>query len=80
MKFKDSIYANSTFFEHSFEFGTIYLLSNIIVAEFKEGILLTYDNAIEFKNTVNSFYENEDNVYYISNRINSYAVNPIALS
>ena len=77
MKFKDSVYANTEFLECSFNFGTLYLLPNIIVTEFNEGIMFTYDNAVEFIDIVDDFYKSKSNVFYISNRINSYAVNPL---
>ena len=76
MKLENSIYAKLIIEKYTFDFGDLFFLPNVIVAEFKEGILFTYKDAEKFISTAEAFYR-ANKVYYISNRINSYAVNPI---
>ena len=76
MTFETSIYSHEIVEKHYFSFGKVFFLSNILVTEFNEGIVFTYEHAKEFIHQAEAFYGNTD-FYYISNRINSYSVNPI---
>ncbi|UOB17309.1 hypothetical protein [Abyssalbus ytuae] len=61
----------------TFKFGKVYFFKNIIVSEINEGIVLTYDIAEQFLRLIDKYYDEQQNVVYISNRVNSYSVKPI---
>lgn len=62
---------------HTFSFGKLYFFEHMMVSEFKEGILFTFANALEFISKAEAYYGTEKNLVYISNRINSYSVDPV---
>jgi len=58
------------------EFGKVTILDNILIAELNEGILLDIAHNRELLNIAKESFNNE--AYgYISNRTNSYSVNPM---
>ncbi|XLS27595.1 hypothetical protein ACJD0Z_10340 [Flavobacteriaceae bacterium M23B6Z8] len=62
---------------HTFSFGKMYFFEHMMVSEFKEGILFTYDHAVEFIDKAEAYYGSEKKLVYISNRVNSYSVDPV---
>jgi len=77
MRFDASNFSNSNYVRHSFDFGTVYFLPHILISEFNEGITFSYKHALEFLDLAEEFYQGNENVIYISNRINSYSVKPL---
>lgn len=49
-----------------------------MVAEVKEGIAFTFENAQEMLQLAKEYYGNKTPFVYISNRVNSYSFNPTA--
>lgn len=64
--------------KHDLAVGTFYFYENYIVAEVKEGIAFTLENAAEMLELAKTYYGNITPFAYISNRINSYSFNPTA--
>lgn len=58
-------------------FGKIYCFENMIVSEFHEGSFIDYNSLSEFISEVKGYYSADQKVVYISNRINSYSVDPV---
>ncbi|WP_340198776.1 hypothetical protein [Ascidiimonas sp. W6] len=62
---------------HNFSFGKVYFFEHMMISEFKEGIVFTYKNALEFISQAENYYGTERKLVYISNRIYSYSVDPV---
>lgn len=58
------------------DFGKVWFKENILIAEFNEGILFDVDNNRQLLEIGKNTFGGEP-YGYISNRINSYAVNPM---
>ncbi|NNE76976.1 MAG: hypothetical protein HKN31_07875 [Pricia sp.] len=56
--------------------GTFYFYKNFMVAEIKEGIALTIENATEMLQLAKEYFGNKTPFVYITNRIKSYSFNP----
>jgi len=64
--------------KHDLAVGMFYFYENYMVAEIKEGIAFTLENATEMLELAKAYYGNTTPFAYISNRINSYSFNPTA--
>ena len=62
--------------KYRLDVGDFYFYKNYMVAEVKEDIAISYENAIEMLKLVKLHYSNTTPFVYISNRINSYSFNP----
>ncbi len=58
------------------DFGKITIVDNILIAELKEGILFDIEDNRKLLNLGNKIFKGMP-YGYISNRVNSYAVNPM---
>ena len=58
------------------DFGKITIIDNILIAELNEGILFDVENNRKLLNLGNKIFKGMP-YGYISNRVNSYAVNPM---
>lgn len=58
------------------DFGKITIIDNILIAELNEGILFDVENNRKLLNLGNRIFKGMP-YGYISNRVNSYAVNPM---
>ena len=58
------------------DFGKVTIIENILIAELNEGILFDVDNNRKLLNLGNKIFKGMP-YGYISNRVNSYAVNPM---
>lgn len=56
--------------------GDFYFYENYMVAEVKEGIAFSFENAAEMLKVAKMHYSNTTPFVYISNRTNSYSFNP----
>lgn len=79
MKLQDSSFADKVIIHYSFDFGNVYFLQNIIITEFKEGIVSSFKKVKEIIDYAEKLYGPKTSIIYISNRINSYSVDPIDL-
>ena len=61
--------------EINFNFGKVKIQNHIVIAEMKEGITFDSNYNNEFLKFCKEHYK-EKNYGYISNRVNSYSVNP----
>ncbi|MBD0822579.1 hypothetical protein [Aestuariibaculum marinum] len=77
MTFENSAYYDRTqFFKLEKPFGTFYFGEKFILSEMIEGVHFDWNMAQDLLNNVNAFYGTKPRIAYISNRINSYSVDP----
>ncbi|OUR91041.1 hypothetical protein A9Q87_11225 [Flavobacteriales bacterium 34_180_T64] len=77
MKFKDSRY--SELLKHSkieFPFGEFYLCDKFVIAELYEGIHFNWYKIEQVVDILREHYGDTIKIGYISNRINSYSIDP----
>ncbi|MFD2433487.1 hypothetical protein ACFSO9_07990 [Mesonia maritima] len=72
----DSKYIKEALEFHEFEFGKFYFFKRFIVAEIADDVTYTWENAKEVLAVVDSIYPQDFAPYYVSNKINSYAIDP----
>ncbi|MFO8148062.1 MAG: hypothetical protein ACQEWG_00890 [Bacteroidota bacterium] len=60
----------------AFDFGKVTIIDNILIAELNEGILFDVENNRKLLKLGNKIFKGMP-YGYISNRVNSYAVNPM---
>ncbi|MBM1105416.1 STAS/SEC14 domain-containing protein [Aurantibacter crassamenti] len=63
--------------EHNLEIGKFLFYTNIIVGEFREGVHVTKENAIEPIYISQKIYGEYKPIVYISHRKNSYSMDPV---
>ncbi len=61
---------------HDLGVGSFFFYKNYIVAEVKEGIAFTFENAYQILELGKVYYGSTTPFVYISNRVNSYSFNP----
>jgi hypothetical protein len=77
MKFENSKYFNQLpYSKIEFSFGSYFFLDNYIISELNEGIHFDWQKIEEVISAIAEFYGDHFKIGYISNRINSYSVNP----
>ena len=77
MNIKDTHLMKYVIEEHSFNFGKLYFLENIIISEINEGVLFDWDMVATMIACKEHFYgKSNENLYFISNRVNNYALMP----
>ena len=77
MRFEDSKYYSiipSTKLE--FPFGDFYLTETFVISEIGESVHFTWDDALKAIEIAVTHYPDNHKVVYISNRVNSYSVDP----
>ncbi|WP_418514078.1 hypothetical protein [Corallibacter sp.] len=77
MRFEDSKY--STILDYtkvSFSFGSFYLLDKFIISEMKEGVHFDWNKIQQVITVLLEHYGNTIKIAHISNRINSYSIEP----
>ena len=62
--------------KHELEVGTFHFFKNYMIAEVKEGIAFSIENATEMLQLAKEYYGNTTPFVYITNRVNSYSFNP----
>lgn len=65
--------------EHQLEIGRFLFYPNVIIAEFNEGVHVTFDKIAIPLQLAKEFYKPASPVAYISHRIHSYSNNPLDL-
>lgn len=75
---RDSVFYSQVLKEINYKDGDVFIFDGFVVAEMNYGIIYTWeDHAKPIVEDVSSFLKtNGNNIIYISNRINSYSVNP----
>ena len=66
-------------FEHDeicLPFGNFYFFKTFVVSELKEGVHFDWQKVKILSDLIASHYEKKNNLVYISNRINSYSIEP----
>ena len=76
MKFENSEFFKLKHFKVEMSFGNFYLLETFFISELNEGVHFDWEM---IKNTMShlvDFYGEDAKIGYISNRVNSYSMNP----
>ncbi|MBU2920246.1 hypothetical protein KO504_02755 [Winogradskyella psychrotolerans] len=73
MHYNPNIY-NKPFETYKIKLGTVYFYEHFLLAEFNEGVDVTFRNFDELAFLVKTHYEDKP-IGFISNRINSYSIN-----
>ncbi len=60
---------------YKFEFGTFYFFDEFVISEINEGVTLVFDDTLELIELIKDYYA-ERPFGYLSNRINSYSIDP----
>lgn len=77
MKFKNSKFFKSLKHAEIVKpFGNFYFFEKFVLSEINEGVHFDWEMIQEVMNEAVNFYGNEAKIGYISNRINSYSMNP----
>lgn len=63
---------------YDLDIGSFYYYENFMVAEIKEGIAVSFENAQEMLKLTKVYFQNTTPFVYITNRKNSYSFNPTA--
>lgn len=76
IKAAESKYIDETLEIHEFEFGNFYFSPRFLIAEIAEDASFDWKKAEKILNLANQIYPEDFAPYYVSNKINSYAVDP----
>ncbi len=77
MKLEDSPLIKSCFVKFTEPFGEFYIFEKFVVSEISEGVHFDWEKAkIIIEKVYQYFGSNDIQINYISNRVNSYSVNP----
>lgn len=76
MLFEVSEFSKLKHYKIEMPFGTFYLLENYFISEINEGVHFDWEMIKEIMTEVVEFYGENAKIGYISNRVNSYSMNP----
>lgn len=77
MKFEDSKYfKNIKHYKLEMPFGNYYLFEKFFIGELNEGVHFDWEKTKLVVNELLDFYDDDQKVVFISNRINGYSVEP----
>ncbi|MBU2929774.1 hypothetical protein [Winogradskyella psychrotolerans] len=65
---------NKAYTVYNIKLGTVYFYENFLVAEFKEGVDITFKNFDELSFLIKTHFKDKP-IGFITNRVNSYSVN-----
>ncbi|WP_298496039.1 hypothetical protein [uncultured Algibacter sp.] len=76
MKFENTTYFKTHSTKIEKPYGNFYLLDSFFISEIHEGVHFSWQMIKETMDEIVSYYEKDVKLGYISNRINSYSMNP----
>ncbi|MFB9056572.1 hypothetical protein ACFFU9_07410 [Mariniflexile ostreae] len=77
MKFENSKYSKIlNYYKLEKPFGNFYLCDNFLISELHEGIHFDWEMIASSMDEVIEYYGKNKSIGYISNRVNSYSMNP----
>jgi hypothetical protein len=76
MKFENSKYFELKHYKLEMPFGNFYLLETYFISEIKDGVHFDWEMIQAVMDEVIEFYGKNAKIGYISNRVNSYSMNP----
>lgn len=76
MKFENSEYAKLKYSKIERPFGVFYLLDTFFISELNEGIHFEWEMIKDVMHDVVNYYGKYAKLGYVSNRVNSYSINP----
>ncbi len=74
MTIENSPKINSIREQHTLALGDLYFFDHFLIAEFKEGVNIDFDNFKEASLLIRQFYGDRP-IGFVSNRVNSYSIN-----
>lgn len=78
MRFEETDFATiEKYSKVEFSFGAIYLCENFVISELNEGTHFDWDKILEVIGVTLDFYGKNFQIAYISNRIESYSIEPL---
>ena len=76
MRIEDSIYANTYQKKVEMPFGNFYFFEKFVISEINEGEHFDWEKVQQIMNMVFHHYKENFKIAYISNRVNSYSMEP----
>ncbi len=76
MKFENSEFSKLIHYKIEMPFGNFYLLEKFFISEIHEGVHFDWEMIKSVMTEVVEFYGENAKIGYISNRVNSYSMNP----
>ncbi|AUP77475.1 hypothetical protein [Flavivirga eckloniae] len=77
MKFENSLFSNElNYYKLQMSFGNFFLFEKFIISELGDGVHIDWPKIKTVTNEVLDFYGENAKIGYISNRINSYSIDP----
>ncbi|TDU40224.1 hypothetical protein BXY82_2270 [Gelidibacter sediminis] len=77
MRFEKSIFFDLVpHFKIEFSFGDFFLCKNFVISELHEGIHFDWDKILEVIEAIGTYYGEDFEIAYISNRVESYSIDP----
>lgn len=76
MRFENSEFSKLTHFKLEMPFGNFYFLDTFFISELNEGVHFDWEMIQEVMAHVVDYYGADAKLGYISNRVNSYSMNP----
>ncbi|WP_308992830.1 hypothetical protein QLS71_015790 [Mariniflexile litorale] len=76
MTFEESNYSKLSHYKLVKPFGTFYFLETFIISELNDGVHFDWEMIKDAMSELINFYGNDIKLVYISNRVNSYSMNP----
>ena len=76
MRIEDSIYANTYKKKVEMPFGNFYFFEKFVISEINEGVHFDWEKVQLIMKVAFQFYNENFKIAYISNRVNSYSMEP----
>ncbi len=76
MRVEDSKHIKSAHEKVELPFGNFYFFNDFLISELNQGIHFSWDKVKKVADLASKFYGKDNKVVYISNRINSYSIEP----
>ncbi len=76
MRVLDSSLQNNFLRHYSLSMGELYFFENYVIAEFNEGVLISYESVYEVVMLIKEYFGDDKSFGFVSNRIHSYSTVP----
>ncbi len=77
MRLEESKYISLNPKKVSFSFGDFFFFNKFLVAEIYEGVHFSWDKVLKLVKEIYKHYGEDFKIAYISNRVNSYSIEPV---
>jgi len=76
MRIEDSKHINNSHKKVEMPFGNFYFFNEFLLSELNQGVHFSWDKVKKISDLATEFYGKDNRVVYISNRVNSYSIEP----